>query len=346
MKTIARYKLALFVSFIIFMITCILLLNVNFEEKWVLISQHACFSPRDSAAGFKFNSKLWLSSGYVSSDKEGLRDLFVSSDDGISWSVVLQDIPYKPYSPIVVKDGKSWAVFDKVWYSNDGFKWFKISESTPWHNFVIGDLVVFKDFLVYTVDGFLWRSKDGKKWEKYTLPFVKYAGQLVVFKKKILYVGGALVEKDGKHDSGGVYKNYSTTDASIWASDDCINWELIASNPGWEPRMWPGVIVHKNMLWLYGGFSNLKRKNFNDLWYSKDGINWKYRAIISDDPNPSPRHASTIYSTKHGILLVAGNSWPVLNDVWLYKRFFFIEAFGRKVYFKQIIDRISRILKA
>lgn len=38
--------------------------STNVSSGWVCLAQEAAFSPRDTAEGFIFDGKLWLSNGY------------------------------------------------------------------------------------------------------------------------------------------------------------------------------------------------------------------------------------------------------------------------------------------
>lgn len=80
--------------------------------------------------------------------------------------------------------------------------------------------------------------------------------------------------------------------------------------------MWPSVIVHKDAIYLFGGFSNRDNINLGDLWTSKDGVSWRQ---IKRPGGPSPRHYATMFDRQDGFLLVAGNAWPVQNDIWLFR---------------------------
>ncbi len=53
--------------------------------------------------------------------------------------------------------------------------------------------------------------------------------------------------------------------------------------------------------------------NFNDVWYSDDGKNW--RELVTDTIW-SPRHELSAYVHDRRLWVVAGNAWPLKNDVW------------------------------
>lgn len=63
----------------------------------------------------------------------------------------------------------------------------------------------------------------------------------------------------------------------------------------------------------YGGFSNRESINFAEAWYTEDGMTWQE---CTSDPIFSPRHEVTPYVFDGSLWVVAGNSWPLMNDVW------------------------------
>ncbi|NCO40193.1 MAG: hypothetical protein COZ06_35640 [Armatimonadetes bacterium CG_4_10_14_3_um_filter_66_18] len=66
-------------------------------------------------------------------------------------------------------------------------------------------------------------------------------------------------------------------------------------------------------IWIIGGFSNRKSLNCAEAWYTKDGATWQQ---LLPKPPWSPRHEPTCYVFDDSLWVVAGNSWPLMNDVW------------------------------
>lgn len=66
-------------------------------------------------------------------------------------------------------------------------------------------------------------------------------------------------------------------------------------------------------LWIIGGFDNVHRANFDDVWWTDDGIKWQR---LDTKTKFSPRHEVTAYVHDNSLWVVAGNSWPLMNDVW------------------------------
>ena len=77
--------------------------------------------------------------------------------------------------------------------------------------------------------------------------------------------------------------------------------------------MWVVATVYAGKLWIIGGFSNRNEVNFADAWHTTDGVTWHK---CTSDPMFSPRHEVTPYVFKGSLWAVAGNSWPLTNDVW------------------------------
>ena len=77
--------------------------------------------------------------------------------------------------------------------------------------------------------------------------------------------------------------------------------------------MWFVPIVYADRLWIIGGFDNLHRANFDDVWWTDDGLKWQH---LETKTKFSPRHEVTAYVHDNSLWVVAGNSWPLMNDVW------------------------------
>ncbi|MFH1739425.1 MAG: putative Ig domain-containing protein, partial [bacterium] len=79
-------------------------------------------------------------------------------------------------------------------------------------------------------------------------------------------------------------------------------------------RIWGNSAVYKNRLWVFGGFrSEPAWNNFNDVWYSSNGADWHE---LTTETIWSPRHEVSAYVFNGRLWVVAGNSWPLTNDVW------------------------------
>jgi hypothetical protein len=77
--------------------------------------------------------------------------------------------------------------------------------------------------------------------------------------------------------------------------------------------MWFVAEEYAGRLWIIGGFDNIHGANFGDVWYTQEGREWRR---FESPIRFSPRHEPTTYVYKGGLWVVAGNSWPLMNDVW------------------------------
>ncbi len=61
----------------------------------------------------------------------------------------------------------------------------------------------------------------------------------------------------------------------VWCSEDGEHWTQLTEHAGWSPRLWFSSVVYRDHIWMLGGWSNNPSKNWGDVWYSKDGKDWK-----------------------------------------------------------------------
>jgi hypothetical protein len=124
---------------------------------------------------------------------------------------------------------------------------------------------------------------------------------------------------------GGGACNYSKTYHDIWSSPDGITWTQNPTPAAWPARMW-GCIApgDDGIIWMTGGYAPTDwtdtdgtvtaryAANHSDVWYTKDGIDWKqfkadYGSGLKDGNALEPRHAATCY--------VATGSTPGTNSL-------------------------------
>ncbi len=100
----------------------------------------------------------------------------------------------------------------------------------------------------------------------------------------------------------------------VWCSEDGVNWTCANEQAPWPGRWWSCSLSYRGKMWLIGGFRGQPTwQNFNDVWYSTDGREW--RQLVTDDIW-SPRHEISGYVHDGKLWVVAGNAWPLVNDVW------------------------------
>jgi hypothetical protein len=275
--------------------------------NWVRKLEHAPFVPRDSSGELTFKGRMWIFGGYI---PELISDVWASSD-GVNWEHV-GDIPDDsginvPFTAVF--DDKMWITSNggSLYCSDDGKAWTKVLDKVP---FGQGVGAVHRDrmWVVGGVGGReVWSSANGKDWrlEQGAAPWsirsnfgnvLAYGGKLWVF--------------------GGSYGRYQPFKAygDVWASEDGINWTQVTDRAPWPPRRWTCSAVYRNRMWMIGGFrAQPEWTNLNDVWYSSDGKDWKQ--LITQDIW-SERHEISPYVHDNKLWIVAGNAWPLVNDVW------------------------------
>jgi hypothetical protein len=74
-----------------------------------------------------------------------------------------------------------------------------------------------------------------------------------------------------------------------------------------------GVSDYDGKMWVIGGYDNAHARNLRDIWWSSDGKSWHG---VKTPETFLPRHEPTCYEYKESLWIVAGNAWPLVNDVW------------------------------
>lgn len=184
------------------------------------------------------------------------------------------------------------------------FEWDRLVKNADWANRYGHAAVVFDD-RIWVMGGYnpgvisgdtyyedVWSSIDGKSWELVLekAPWMGRKGhRLVSFNdgggEAIFLVGGFTVNEE----TG--YREYAN---DVWKTNDGVNWTQIkenshpvyGSNEDWFPRF-NHVLVTANhsgtdYIYIIGGASMLDNhpaqyamKYFNDVWRSRDGVEWE-----------------------------------------------------------------------
>ena len=277
--------------------------------NWEMVIDQAAFSPRDCGASLVYDGKMWLSNGYYHG---GIltRDLWHSTD-GAEWMRVHEDTPYDGYSPLVVHDGKMWAVSRTIWTSTDGVEWIQVQEADPEAR-QVGVPVAFRGE-IWTLGSQIWKTFDGITWQCVNAETPWHGRSnfgYAVHDDKLWILAGAAVGKNDPPEKGYPDK---TTKNDVWCSEDGITWVQTAEVAPWAPRMWSPAISYAGKLWVIGGYDNVNARNLGDVWYTEDGRTW--HEFVSE-PAFKARHASSLYVYKGSLWMAAGNTWPVVNEVW------------------------------
>lgn len=156
------------------------------------------------------------------------------------------------------------------------------------------------NFPVFIVNGEMlalnqggWLSKDSKTWTKTTLP---ESGLNSAYQKYVQF-GGAI------YSLGAMQGNYLdfTLDTKILRTKDGKTWETLAEKSNLPNRVFYGLTVFKDKIWLIGGFDG--KKYYNDIWNSSDGVNW---TRIAEKTAWSERNISKIIVFKDKVWLIGG----------------------------------------
>lgn len=313
--------------------------SLAFSEspKWVRVTEHAAFAPRDSCGEVVFNGRMWIMGGWMNSFKDPPRDVW-SSADGITWERAIEHAAWKhsdfPMS-VTFKD-KMWmmggwhggrldhaSASNSVWTSKHGDDWKLETEAAGWSPRMCGGLVVFNDRM-WVMGGVqkyyfgddndlkndVWSSADGIKWEQVTekAPWSPraYIAPVALNGKMYVFAGGNYLPNSAFHND-------------VWSSSDGKEWTLETEHAPWAPRIWFTSAVYRDKMWIMGGWSNTPSTpprpggNFGDTWYSDDGKTWKE---YKTDVVWAQRHEHSTYIFQDKLWVVTGMTPPLNNEVW------------------------------
>lgn len=258
-------------------------LSTSQELDWVKVTDDAGWSPRDSCGEYVFKNQLWILGGWVALEGPGPRD---------------------------------------VWTSADGKNWTQVCEQAPWTHADLSVSLVYKDKM-WLMAGWcggrskdssasnrVWSSADGKNWDRVCDPApwkTRLGAAGAVFKGKMWILGG----NEQYHKGAKFLLN------DVWCTEDGKNWTKITEHAPWPARAYHAAVVFDDKLWIIGG-GNYRPDplSFNDVWYSKDGVNW------TQATDKSPWHARIWFSSvvyRNRIWVIGGWSDEPstnYNDIW------------------------------
>lgn len=138
-----------------------------------------------------------------------------------------------------------------------------------------------------------WLSKDGKHWTKTALP---ESGLNSAYQKFVQFNGAV-------YSLGAMQGNYLnfTISTKISRTTDGKTWETVAEKSNLPNRVFYGLTVFKDKIWLIGGFDG--KKYYNDVWNSNDGVNW---TRVAEKSNWSERTVGKIIVFKDKIWIIGG----------------------------------------
>jgi hypothetical protein len=151
----------------------------------------------------------------------------------------------------------------------------------------------------------VWSSPDGINWTLLTgdAGWQGRAGlSAAVFKDRIFVMGGSF--NDDPDIVGGPPVRVLFND--VWSSEDGVHWTQLTDNAPWAPRAGAAVVVKNGYLWLLGGefgFFGFPPPYFNDVWRTRDGVNWE---LVTPAADWSPRPGHTCDVLRNHIVCFGG----------------------------------------
>jgi hypothetical protein len=296
--------------------TTVEVIRAHPAPDWVRVNERCPWVPRDSAGELVFKDRMWLFGGYI---PEVINDVW-NSTDGKDWAKVgTIPCPSGVNIPVnFVYGDRMWVVCNKgeLYSSPDGVTWTLVTDQAPWRGRYAAGGVVFAGRM-WVMGGLqssrgeicndVWSSSDGVVWTLATAnaPWCKRQlfSMLTVFQDALWVVGGGITKYHP-------FKGYT----DVWKSGDGKTWTKVSEGAPWPARIWSSATTYRNRLWVMGGFrAEPTWNNFDDVWYSSDGATW---TRLETETVWSARHELSVYVFADKLWVVAGNSWPLMNDVW------------------------------
>lgn len=258
--------------------------------------------------GAKWNS----TASFATASSPNPRDMVPVVNNGVQDPPVPTDF-YDSYSALVVWNGQLTAIGATVWRSADGVKWSRNNlpdgvTAAPGPSIIRAtensraEILGNSLFFLQLDTGQVYVSTDANAASWTSLGAIpgytpRCGPASFVLQGKLWVVGG------GACDYSQVYND-------VWSSADGVNWTQSPAPAQWSGRMWPCVATNGDgVVWLVGGYAPTDWTNTNgiqrryganhaDLWYTKDGGDWKQLkpdvgSALPDDGIFEPRHAPT-----------------------------------------------------
>ncbi|MDA0745740.1 MAG: cadherin-like beta sandwich domain-containing protein [bacterium] len=282
--------------------------------NWKRVAEQNKWIPRDSTGEMVFKDQMWLIGGYT---PPLVNDVW-RSEDGKSWTEAGK-IPCEGgvnIPPTWVYRDRMWVVSQvgRLFSSENGEKWDLVLDQAPWSGRYGAGAVVF-DGRMWLMGGIgsgkvhndVWSSTDGVNWTL-EVEHAAWSGRqlysmVTAFDGKMWIVGGGI-------STYHPFRAYN----DVWCSSDGVTWEQVTENAPWPPRVWTTVTVYRDRLWLMGGFrAEPTWNNFDDVWYSANGVDWHR---LETESIWTARHEYAAYVFDEKLWVVGGNAWPLMNDAW------------------------------
>ncbi len=273
------------------------------KYEWVKVTLAAPFAPRDGLGVLDFKGRMWLLGGWNPIDKQHFPRIcnneVWSSQDGAAWILEKQntfkdsqfdarmDWEGRHTAGYVVHRDKMWIVGGDsnqghhqpdVWNSDNGKNWKLINPAAPWGQRALHHTVAHAD--------------------------------------KIWVMGGQTMPNHVQSNEAFYRDIWTTTDGAEWT-------QVTPREPYWSARgMIGGSAVFQDRMWILGGGTydtpeTPRRKFFNDVWSSSDGINW-IRHLEKAPWEPRQYHEVAVFDGRLWVLEGYGPEKKPANrnDVW------------------------------
>ena len=179
---------------------------------------NAPWAARLGMATVEFKGRLWVLGGveqYYYGDTESLKNDVWATDDGVNWTLVLQNAPWNPrafHTTLVFMD-RLWIIgggnyvptyssYNDVWSTADGVTWTQETSAAQWAPRIWFTSVVYRGCM-WVLGGWSlendtnwrdsWYSRDGRNWTQLVTPnnwSGRHEHSSFVFDDKIWVVGG------------------------------------------------------------------------------------------------------------------------------------------------------------
>lgn len=254
--------------------------------SWTEISPGGYWEPRAGLQTVELHDRFFLLGGRtpnpprmpipVPGDSTIWSDVWVSDDNGVSWQNILpsgEDTHWPPRAYfkavtlgdyIYVLGGQDYEV------GPSGCPPFLPPETCP-------PFVSLSNFF-----NDVWRSKDGINWEQMTdsAGWSPRAGLSATVLNGEIYVLGGSVNDDDSIVGGPPQREYFN---DVWKSSDGAVWQQLTDAAPWTQRAGAELVTKGEYLYLLGGEEGFlcqpqpdcEPPYFNDVWRSKDGVNWE-----------------------------------------------------------------------
>lgn len=244
-----------------------------------LLQKEAPFDKREGHSSVAYDHKMWVIGGYEGFGGNSRNDIW-HSKDGVSWAQVLVS---KHFSP---RTSHTTTVFkNKLW--------------------VIGGNEI------PNRKNDVWQSSDGNFWQEVTnkAGFSERSSHTAfAFDHRLWVIGGLDQNKNPKND--------------VWYSKNGIDWILATPNAAFSPRFEHTSFIYDDKIWVIGGRESIDPSNKldvkNDVWYSKNGIDW-VQATQNAAFSSRSGHSSVVYDDKMWVLGGSDMASNKTSDAWCSK---------------------------